>query len=68
MADKKSSLDRYKDKNKRINYVDAYNKERYKRVLLTLSYTNDKEMLEELEAASNKSELVREWYRKAKES
>lgn len=56
-----SDLDRYKDKGKVLAYRKKYNQDKYRNVLLTFSKEKDKELLEELDNAKSKTELVRKW-------
>ena len=56
-----SDLDRYKDKDKVLKYRKKYNQDKYRNVLLTFSKEKDKELLEELDNAKSKTELVRKW-------
>ena len=62
-----SKLDNYKDKAKTIKYRQDYNKANYKSVYLQLHKVKDAEMLEELNNAKSKSQLVRKWYKKSKD-
>lgn len=56
-----SDLDRYKDKGKVLAYRKKYNQDNYRNVLLTFNKEKDKELLEELDNAKSKTELVRKW-------
>lgn len=56
-----SDLDRYKDKDKVLAYRKKYNQDKYRNVLLTFNKDKDKELLEELDNAKSKTELVRKW-------
>lgn len=61
-----SKLDRYANKEKRMKYVQDYNKSKYQYVMLTLSKEKDAEMLFELNKAKSKTALVRKWYANCK--
>lgn len=64
--EKKTYLERYKDKDKQLAYLRDYNNKNYKKYLLSFNYEKDADLIEALDNAKSKAELIREMYKKYK--
>lgn len=63
---KKRGLARYKDPASTIKKRNDYNATHYRSYHIRLSYTKDKDMIDELEKDGNYVQTVREWFKESR--